>query len=1052
MNEKEQKIYDGLNTIAPVLATFFKAALEIKEGNNEVKSYLLAHLAREINGGLFDVLTPPKAGNLEKIKIILNIDDENETSKAWLKKTNDIFYKFAHRNQVWEKHRTPEIFDKEWDEYVEILELLVGNHYAIGDRVDAILKQDPPNKRTVSTLKNLIQTKVWYVYFFNNLKSPNWLQELINQGYFDSSRIPEPLQNENGDTQHPPWAVLNYIENLIGNLDSNDLGTQKSLILIANQWVKFFTKNPNHLNGNVDYVIFKIIIAVEDDLIKDEHFEYIKNIIKVGWFGIVSHEFGNLISKFLNSRNKVLMIKCLDVLFAYKLVPSYYSESKDATTILDRYYFKKYIQEHSESIIQLCGQDVVEYAIYKIKDAIKDDEKLFHKFSVSAILDEDKQMSYNDNYDCHLTFFARDALLKQNIEYLNEAIPKLLNEEHMICKRLALHTITEKYSKLESHFWQFDWNKIDYNLKLEVFKLFKKCHAHFSGEQFEKVVNWIENREYKVPDDYSSEDKSRTIAAFKIEWLQSLETSDNQNVKMAIEKQRKINDITHNHPGHDTWSSGVSTGYVSPISAEDLSLLSLQEVIQYYNEFKSSSKSFIGPSIEGLSKTIQTDVGNQIDKYTGDKTLLETADIYFLNSICDGLRVKLEKEIVLVQFDKFLDVVLNRLNQIVFWTIFNKENNQNRQFIYSYLWFVNHILKNDKVNLTRANFDIIKETLLKIHKEDKTVPDTTDDLNFSALNHTKGIIYSSLVEFSLRVKRIDTDIEWDHEIKEIFEKELNKKTVEVLFFNSIGRYLDNLYFIDKNWCKSTFDKIFPLDIDEAWSASFNSYLFFCGQVYKDRFKRFNDVGHFKKAFENSELMTTHSKTKICQQVLVVYLDEELNLGFNEEPFTTLLAFESEDNYENIIRFFWNNNFSTSDIKKIRLLWLHIYRIKDKIKTPELANFFLSGCTKWMQHFKYIDNELFEPLKEGAINLLEKDRYYFFDSLNKIIDNNLEKAGELLVAASRKNVIYDTSRGLISDMVEKLYQNNLKDYADDICLLHVKNNQLFLRDLYKKYDK
>lgn len=1055
MNEKEQRIHDGLNAIAPVLATFFKAALDIKEGNNEVKSYLLAHLAREINGGIFDVLTPDKnkeLSNHDKIKIILNTDEEDETSKAWLEKTKKILFKFAHRNEVWTTHRTPDAFDKEWDEYVDILEKLVGNYYAIGDRIDVVLKRDNPSKATVGTLKNLIRARAWYLYFFNNLKSPKWLKELTNQGYFNSSNIPAPVQTEDGGVQHPRWVELNYIENLIQNLDKNDIETHKSLMLVTNQWIKFFKENPNHPNSNVDYVILKIIIAIDESLIRDKHFDFISEIIKIGWFGLVSHEFENLILKFIESRNNSLMLKCIDVLFGYKLEPSSYSKSNNATTIFDSYYFKKYVENHSVAIIKLCGQNAVEYSIAKIKESIQDDEKLFSKLSVSAIFDEHNQMSIDDKYDCQLTFFTRDALLNQNTEYLDKVIPELLKEEHPIFKRLAIHIIAEHYLNLERHFWDFDLYKIDYHLKLEVFKLFNKCHSYFNGEQFESILDWLEKRKYYVPDDYSDENKERSIASSKIEWLQSLENSDNQKVKEYLLTQKAINDVIHEHPGHDTWHSGVTIGHQSPVSIDDLSQFSLLEVIEYYDEFKSTNRGFMGPSIEGLSQTIQADVANQIEKYTTDKALLETTDIYFLDSICDGLRKKLEEEIVPVKFGVLLEVIQKHLIKDEFWVLFNKENSQNRQFIYSYLRFVNQILRNDKVDITKSNFEIIKESLLKIQIEDSTIPYADNDLNFSALNHTKGIIYTSFVEYSLRVKRMNSEAEWDKKIKSVFEQEINRENIEPLFFNSLGRYLDNIPFLDKEWYETNFDKIFQLDNDSAWSASFNSYFFYSRNVYQDRFKLFNEGGHFKKSFNKPELLTSDAQNRICQHILIAYLDKQINLGFDEEPLSSLLAIESKENYENIIRFFWNNNFSKPNIEKLRLLWIHIYKSKDKIEHTELSNYFLSGCTKWIQHFKDLDDELFEAIKEGVINLADRDRYFFFEDLNKIIDDNLEKGGELLVAAFRKDATYDISRGLIADMVEKLYQNEFKNYANEICELHVQHGLLFLRELYNKYNE
>ena len=53
--DKELSIMDSLKLISPELAVFYKDGLYIKKYPFESKSYILAHLLREIDGGLRNV-------------------------------------------------------------------------------------------------------------------------------------------------------------------------------------------------------------------------------------------------------------------------------------------------------------------------------------------------------------------------------------------------------------------------------------------------------------------------------------------------------------------------------------------------------------------------------------------------------------------------------------------------------------------------------------------------------------------------------------------------------------------------------------------------------------------------------------------------------------------------------------------------------------------------------------------------------------------------------------------------------------------------------------
>ena len=62
MTDTQKNIYDGLKSIGEEISSFYNDALNIIDKDDLVsQSYLLAHIAREIDGGLRDILSPLSA-------------------------------------------------------------------------------------------------------------------------------------------------------------------------------------------------------------------------------------------------------------------------------------------------------------------------------------------------------------------------------------------------------------------------------------------------------------------------------------------------------------------------------------------------------------------------------------------------------------------------------------------------------------------------------------------------------------------------------------------------------------------------------------------------------------------------------------------------------------------------------------------------------------------------------------------------------------------------------------------------------------------------------
>lgn len=78
MSDKEAAIYNGLKSFRPEIAIYYKDGLLLKNSSIQSKSNLLAHLLREIDGGLRAVFE-----DSEKKE-----DDSNYIALCWI----DIFY------------------------------------------------------------------------------------------------------------------------------------------------------------------------------------------------------------------------------------------------------------------------------------------------------------------------------------------------------------------------------------------------------------------------------------------------------------------------------------------------------------------------------------------------------------------------------------------------------------------------------------------------------------------------------------------------------------------------------------------------------------------------------------------------------------------------------------------------------------------------------------------------------------------------------------------------------------------------------------------------
>ena len=78
LSPRQSEIYRNLEAIGPEIAAFYLSGVKVLQSDDlETSSYLLAHIAREIEGGLRDVLSEKRK---EELKFVVETPDGNKST------------------------------------------------------------------------------------------------------------------------------------------------------------------------------------------------------------------------------------------------------------------------------------------------------------------------------------------------------------------------------------------------------------------------------------------------------------------------------------------------------------------------------------------------------------------------------------------------------------------------------------------------------------------------------------------------------------------------------------------------------------------------------------------------------------------------------------------------------------------------------------------------------------------------------------------------------------------------------------------------------------
>ena len=1090
LTPRQNKIYRNLKDIGPEIAAFYLDGIKILHADNlDTAPYLLAHITREIDGGLRDILSSDEdkakiqkqlttevlvkmgdyntlkkyKGHIASILAALGIDDIDVLSNPddvstrfavrWIEVTGN-FSKFAHRHGAWKAPRSREEFEHLWYDFEEVLVDLVGSYLNLLSRLDRILTYKAPTEEIIETLPNLLRSNARCAYFFRELKHPAWLKPLKDAGWFGPEKNPPPYETPDnpGYYRIPVWYALEYLEKVAHHPEcSVDL-----LVDIVNTIVDYTNDTGNRIeNYDTNYRLIKIIGTFPINRIERKHISFMSAALKYGW---VSREIGEtILPKFLREGKKGLSLDLLKVMFDAKVV------NRRIRPAMEEYWLKEAIKQQEQAISELCGFEAAQIALAQIRTLV--DEGV-HSFDFIERIEVEPSYGRRQRYAELLVSFTCRLFHLVSPDSIEETVKSLLKERgaaerdyqdaqdsSAIFGRIALNVITHHYDDLKRLFWEWEGNPLEeYELKPQLYQLIQ-IHCRKFGEcEIEQILHWIESHRYHVVLTEEGEESAKVAALYKREWLTALMGTRNKKVIAAYQKYEQINPKRIESPG---LSRAIKIGYeeMSVMTVAELSEMSNAGIAQYLND--SQEEKLWADSIHGLVKALRECVEANPQRFTDDLQPFQGVRYQYQHSILSGLRNAWRDK---KEFDwgALLEFIHQILSSEQFWIEHFEEPPNYRDWIISTTAdLVAEGTGDDEHAFDVHLLSLAEKILMVLVKKVEPSVFTLEDLSSEVLDSVRGKVFSAMVIYALRYARINKTEQrsrWPCIIQEDFTKRLDRSVEPSFEFSfTLGHYLPNLLYLDEEWVVNNIGHIFPQRDESHWQAAFSGYLscFLISEYLYSLLKKHED---YQKAL-NTDFTDQKVLGRLIEHICTGWIEDNETLNDEDSLIYQLINSGNPELLSEIVDFFWKQQYDTPDkVKsKVKPAWRAL--IKDLSQKNSEAEYreILGSLSSWVELIDKIDAETLKWLKLSA-KYVERgfNSASFVEALREHVPQTPKEVGEIYLEMLNNKIYPDYAPTDIQETIRTLYNQGYKEDADEICNLYAAAGFDFLRSLYEEY--
>ena len=515
----------------------------------------------------------------------------------------------------------------------------------------------------------------------------------------------------------------------------------------------------------------------------------------------------------------------------------------------------------------------------------------------------------------------------------------------------------------------------------------------------------------------------------------------------------------------------VSSGYVSPLTIDDLLEKSNQEIVEYIKTFN-PQRSFDEPSISGLSETFSGAVETEPEKFATEIELYQ--DMPYIYS-CRMLRAFGEawKKQKTFDWEKVLQYCLTTLKSPKFYS--EELKIENDDWYVKSDWVVGSIanlltdgLQNDKHAFDIKLLPLAKEIVQIIVNNLKRLDDfkeTNMDYPTYSLNSTAGKSLRALFDYSLHrarnlFKREDKE-KWETDIKSLFEETLQKGIIDGYILE--GMYFEQFCFLDYDWITEQVKKHYTSE-DREWLAFMGGYAFGRPPYNKELYTMF--YPHYERAIDNNVKLKTNSNNGLVNHLTAFYFWKYETLA-SEKLLFKFINYASPSQVGELIHFIWrqeNYPKSLSELgqQEFQQIIIDLWKfLTDKYENSdfeeEQKN--LATLSNWIVFVPEL-NEVYTPLILKSCKHIEKT-YSTHELLENLVQlktkgnpNTTAKAiGEILLTLNFRDYMAGYDQDYIKDLVSFLFTNGQNQVAAEFCnTMAAVHQQFFLREIYEANTK
>lgn len=195
-----------------------------------------------------------------------------------------------------------------------------------------------------------------------------------------------------------------------------------------------------------------------------------------------------ILPKLLNGGKQELTLVLLSIMLEVELV------NGRIQSIMDEHWLEDALRRHGRVIANLCGVETAQIALTQIRALAAENSSVFHFIHP---LERNLLHLSRADYAKLIVNFTSSIFQSAEPVSITETIQGLLQEPHIIIRRIAVKAITDHYRDLKHLFWGWEGNPLDeVGLEPVISRLIQTNSHTFSESEMEQILQWIESTQH----------------------------------------------------------------------------------------------------------------------------------------------------------------------------------------------------------------------------------------------------------------------------------------------------------------------------------------------------------------------------------------------------------------------------------------------------------------------------------------------------------------------------------------------------------------------------